>query len=218
MPLSVIGAGLGRTGTLSLKEALEQLGFGPCYHGLGSDRSTLERILGVINRPQIDWEKAYAGYLSAVDVPTYWVYRELAQRYPTASVILTVRDPNDWFESTLALGRSFEAVELSEESLLLRRSLRAKMLSGTFGAAVALLARSDDRATTIAAYEQHIAEVRASIPASRLLVFDVRDGWEPLCEFLHAPIPDTPFPRLNSRAKLPSLLQQFYGRELVPEV
>jgi Sulfotransferase domain len=217
MPLSVIGAGLGRTGTLSLKKALEELGFGPCYHGLDSDRNTVEAILEAINRPQVDWEHVFAGYRAAVDIPTYWVYRELAQCYPTAHVILTVRDPNDWLESTLALSHSLKKVVLSEESLLLRQSLRAKMLSGAFGAAVEIMARRDDRSSRIAAYEQHVAEVRASIPQSRLLVFDVKEGWEPLCGFLRVPAPDTAFPRVNSRANLPSLLDQFYGREPAPE-
>ncbi len=213
MPLSVIGAGLGRTGTLSLKKALEQLGWGPCYHGLGTDRSAVERILSLVNRPQIDWEAVFYGYRAAVDVPTYWVYPELAQRYPAAQFILTVRDPDEWFESAQALGRSFASITLAKESLLLRKSLRAKMLSGAFGASAALMARCDDRRSVIAAYERHIAEVRACIPESRLLVFNVMEGWQPLCGFLRVPIPDTPFPHLNSRPEMPSVLRQFYNEE-----
>ena len=211
MPLSIIGAGLGRTGTLSLKSALEQIGFEPCFHGLDGSRQVLEQVMGAVNRAAPDWDGVFEGYRAAVDVPTYWIYRQLADRYPAAKVILTVRDPQDWFESTQALGRSFESVTFAGESLVLRTSLRDKMLSGVFGGAVAQMARFEDRDSRIAAYEQHNAEVRSSIPAQRLLVFDVKEGWAPLCDFLHVPIPAVPFPRLNSRALLPSLLQRLYA-------
>jgi Sulfotransferase domain len=213
MPLSIIGAGLGRTGTLSLKTALEQLGLKPCFHGLDGDRHALERVMGAVNRDPIAWDEVFQGYRAAVDVPTYWAYRELAEKYPAAKVILTVREPDAWFESTQALGRSFESVTFAAESLALRKSLRAKMLSGTFGAAVAQMARCEDRESRIAAYELHNAQVRESIPPDRLLVFDVREGWAPLCGFLGVPIPSTAFPRLNSRSVLPSLLQRVYGED-----
>jgi hypothetical protein len=210
MPLSIIGAGLGRTGTLSLKAALEQLGIEPCFHGLDGSRQVLERVMGAVNRASPDWDEVFAGYRAAVDVPTYWVYRQLAGKYPAAKVILTVRDPQAWFESTQALGRSFESVAFAAESLALRTSLRDQMLSGAFGGAVAQMARLADRDSRIAAYEQHKAEVCSFIPAERLLVFDVKEGWPPLCEFLREPIPAVAFPRLNSRTLLPSLLRRLY--------
>ena len=211
MPLTVIGAGLGRTGTLSLKRAIEQLGFGPCFHGLDSSRLSVEKILRAVNHPPVDWDEVFNGYQAAVDVPTYWLYRELAERYPAARVILTVRDPNAWFDSMAALGHSLESVALTEESLALRKDLREKMLAGMFGGPIAQIAQSRDRDSRIAAYERHNAEVRRSIPQDRLLVFDVKQGWAPLCDFLSTPIPDTAFPRANARTELPLLLQHFYG-------
>jgi hypothetical protein len=213
MSLSLIGAGLGRTGTLSLKSALEQLGFAPCFHGLDASRNDLEQLLGAVNRTPIDWTRVFSGYRAAVDVPAYWIYRELAQQHPAAKVILTVREPQSWYESTRALVHSHGAMALGPQALALRQGLREKILAGAFGTAVAQMARHEDRDSRIAAFERHNAEVRSLIPADRLLVFDVRQGWEPLCEFLAVPLPDTPFPRLNSRGELPSLLQRMYGDE-----
>ena len=213
MSLSIIGAGLGRTGTLSLKSALEQLGFEPCFHGLNGSRQVLEQVMGAVNSAAPDWDEVFRGYRAAVDVPTYWVYRELARKYPAAKVILTVRDRDAWLESTQALVHSFESVTFAPEARALRTGLREKMLSGAFGGAVAQMTRARDDDSRIAAYEQHNAEVRGCIPADRLLVFDVKEGWLPLCKFLGVPVPVTPFPRLNSRAMLPSLLQRLYGEE-----
>jgi hypothetical protein len=149
-----------------------------------------------------------------VDVPACWIYRELALEYPAAKIILTIRESSDWFDSMQFLQRSLAAMPLSGSSLTLRQNLRKKMSSGVFGTPIAQMIGSRDRDSTIAAYELHNAEVRQSIPADRLLVFDVREGWRPLCRFLNVPIPDTPFPRFNSRAALPALLRCFYA---IPE-
>jgi len=212
MSLSIIGAGLGRTGTLSLKSALEQLGFEPCFHGLNGSRQVLEQVMGLSIAPR-RLGRGLQGLPGGRRCTHVLVYRELARKYPAAKVILTVRDRDAWLESTQALVHSFESVTFARKRGRCGPACGKKMLSGAFGGAVAQMTRARDDDSRIAAYEQHNAEVRGCIPADRLLVFDVKEGWLPLCEFLGVPVPATPFPRLNSRATLPSLLQRLYGEE-----
>ena len=104
MPLSVIGAGFGRTGTMSLKLALDQLGFGPCYHMtevFKNPKASGYWEAAADGKP-IDWEEVFAGYRSTVDWPGATFYKQLADAYPEAKVILTERDAEAWFESTQA--------------------------------------------------------------------------------------------------------------------
>lgn len=189
--LAVIGAGFGRTGTLSLKLALEQLGFGPCCHG--SDARHLRQGSDfwqrVFNREPIDWDEFFRGYRSTVDSPSCRFYLELAAAYPTAKVVLTVREPGAWFES-------YQDTVLP----MIASTQGGKHYAFLFGD------RPPERAAMIEAYEQHNAEVRRSIPADRLLVFDVAQGWAPLCRFLDVPVPAAPFPRSNPREDFPLLL------------
>lgn len=192
MPLKVIGAGLGRTGTVSLKLALEELGFGPCYH-------MTELLMHQDHAPgwvraadgHPDWERVFAGYASTVDYPGCTFWRQLAQLYPTAKVLLSVRDPDQWFEST-------QATIFSDASTA---TLQASPLREFFEKTVwrAFQDRVHDRKFMVELFRQHNAEVERLIPRERLLVYNVSQGWEPLCSFLGAPVPDQPFPRANSR-------------------
>src|SRR5262245_50709202 len=99
--LRVIGAGFGRTGTLSLKAALEQLGFNPCYHMVEvlSHPDHIARWRAIGEGQAAEWEALFAGYQAAVDVPASEYYAQLMQAYPEAKVVLTVRDPEQWYES-----------------------------------------------------------------------------------------------------------------------
>jgi len=199
VPLQIIGAGLGRTGTLSLKVALEQLGFSPCYHmvevwaNFPSIAGWLEAANG---RP--DWERIFAGFQASVDYPGCHFWRELTAAYPKAKVLLTVRDPAEWFESTHATVFSPQMRERAGGSPA--KEFLEKTVWGDFGAGI------DDRDYMVAAFERHTAEVRRTIPKDRLLVFEVAQGWKPLCEFLDVPIPSVPFPRLNARAEIAAML------------
>lgn len=209
MALQVIGAGFGRTGTLSLKAALETLGFGPCYHMvelLAQPERVRHWEAAERGRP-VEWDALFRGYRAAVDFPAYRQYRVLAEHYPRAKVILTVRDPEAWYRSVLSttyraspppLRTALFALKLPF-SPRLRRLLRAlnlargiwrKDFGGRFG--------YKDEA--LKAYRAHLEEVQRTIPAERLLVYDVREGWGPLCSFLEVPVPDVPFPHLNDRA------------------
>jgi hypothetical protein len=199
MPLKVIGAGYGRTGTLSLKLALEQLGLGPCFH-MSEAISNPACIPGWVEaangRP--NWDALLGGYASTVDHPSCVFYRELAAAYPDAKVVLTVRDPNDWFDSTQATVFSPQMRGRVADPLF--KEFLTKTVWGVFGAGI------DDRDFMVAEFERHTAEVKRAIPAERLLVFEVAQGWEPLCEFLGAPAPAEPFPRVNSRAEMQAML------------
>ncbi|MBO3750432.1 sulfotransferase family protein [Streptosporangiaceae bacterium NEAU-GS5] len=207
--MRVIGAGFGRTGTLSLRTALERLGFGPCYHMQevmnkpGQLRPWLRAAKG---RP--DWDSILSGYESCVDWPTAAYWKELADHYPEAKVILTSRDPEKWVASMQA---TILARRASRESLRGRMSVRLSALLGTdlavFNEMTDLVTnqrvfdgRMADPEHMMKVFDAHLAEVRAAIPADRLLDFQVAQGWEPLCAFLEVPVPDEPFPNVNDGA------------------
>jgi hypothetical protein len=192
MPLDIIGAGLGRTGTLSLKLALEQIGFGPCYH--------MVEVFSNPARPddwikaadgQLEWETLFEGYAATVDYPGCVFWRELAERYPAAKVILTVRDPVEWFESTQSTIFSRRNVDRLAASPISR--FFDKTVKRDYGD------RLHDRDFMVDQFRRHNAAVEREIPAERLLVYEVSQGWEPLCAFLGVAVPGTPFPRANSR-------------------
>jgi hypothetical protein len=194
MPLTVIGAGLGRTGTVSLKLALEQLGFGPCYHMTElfmNQHHAPGWVRAADGHPH--WEGVFAGYTATVDYPGCTFWRELAELYPSAKVLLSVRDPDQWFEST-------QATIFDDAS---STTLNASPLREFFEKTVwrDLGDRIHDRTFMVELFRRHNAEVQRTIPPERLLVYNVTQGWEPLCRFLDVPIPDDPFPRANTRVE-----------------
>lgn len=192
MPLDVIGAGLGRTGTLSLKLALEHIGFGPCYHMVevfSSPARSQEWVKAADG--QLEWEALFEGYAATVDYPGCVFWRELTAHYPHAKVILTVRDAGEWFESTQTTIFSRRNVERIAASPI--RTFFEKTVQRDYGD------RLHDREFMIEQFMRHNAEVERAIPKDRLLVYEVSQGWEPLCGFLDIPVPDAPFPRANSR-------------------
>ncbi len=194
--LAVIGAGFGRTGTLSLKHALEALGFGPCYHmaevATHPDHVDLWRRAW---RGEDDWPEMFADYQAAVDWPAAAFWRRLMDYYPDAKVVLSLRDAESWFKSaTDTIFRSMREGLASEDPVLHERLLMAKeiIVDGTFDGDLT------DRDAAIAAYEANVAAVRATVPASRLVEVHAKDGWPPLCAGLGVPTPDGPYPRVNT--------------------
>lgn len=192
MTLSVIGAGFGRTGTESMKRALEQLGLGPCHHMYEVMANPGQKAIwrSIAKGDDRDWDEAFAGYHSAVDWPSAFFWRELAEYYPDAKILLTVRSSESWYasmEKTIfkTLGESSE-----------RDSVGIKLIAErVFGG------RLDDRDHAVSIYEKNIADVQAAFGSDRLLTYNLGDGWESLCRFLDVPVPDTPFPRTNSAAE-----------------
>ena len=212
MPIKIIGAGFGRTGTLSVHTALEQLGL-PCYHMFEvienpANKSHLAFWRKVANSPegsQQDWEQVFGNYQATVDNPGCCVWRELMAAYPDAKVLLTVhpRGPDAWYESTYStiyfterlwqfkllklltpFGRNFGDMA---QKLIWQRSHRGSMAG---------------REAAIAHYQQHIEEVKAAVPPEKLLVFSVDQGWGPLCDFLGKPVPEGAFPNVNDRREI----------------
>jgi len=203
--LAVIGAGFGRTGTLSLKAALEQLGFGPCHHmaEIFADPEQLTLWQAAARGDQVDWDEVLDGYRATVDWPSAYFWRELAAAYPTAKVVLSTRDPDSWyasFENTIL--RVVNAVDrIADPHIRATTEMGGRLVGeGVFGG------RADDPEHAKAVYRAHHDEVREAIGAERLLTFDVRDGWQPLCEFLEVPAPQTPFPNLNDAEQFKALV------------
>ena len=211
--MRVIGAGFGRTGTTSLKSALETLGFAPCYHmtEVFANPRDAEVWRAAWRGEPVDWDAMLGPYEAAVDWPACTFYAELMERYPEAKVLLSVRDPERWYESTRTtiyeLGRviaasrtarvAFGLVSLLTFGGFARTGAGEEIIwNGTFDG------RFEDRAHAIGVLERQNEEVRRRVPPERLLVYEVKEGWGPLCEFLGVPEPDEPFPRLNDAAEM----------------
>ncbi len=201
--MQVIGAGFGRTGTLSLKRALEDLGFGPAYHMQEAMQrpAHVRQWLDYAETGTADWDELFAKFSSGVDYPVCCVWEELVSHYPDSKVVLTVRDPQRWWQSTMSTVYGFRTA-------FAPWFLRAVPTAGRFVDMVERLVwtglfdgRFDDRDHAIGVFNRHNEHVRATCPPERLLVFEVADGWEPLCEFLDVPVPDKPFPHLNDTAE-----------------
>ena len=196
MTISVIGAGYGRTGTLSLKSALETLGYNKCHHMIEviNNPGEPERWLQAIDEKNVNWESLLEGYEATVDWPACHFYKELADYYPKAKVLLSIRDPLAWFESMSAttLGVIRKRMQTSDAG-------QPKNLGTELVVKAAFGGEIDDAEHAIAMFNEHTKEVVAAIDPDRLLIFDVREGWEPLCQFLDKPVPDAAFPRVNSR-------------------
>jgi hypothetical protein len=195
--LQVIGAGFGRTGTLSMRAALAILGLGPVHH-----------MFEVVKNPEqsVDWLRALddssvlrdllANYRSAVDWPTCHFWRQLMDMYPDAKVILTHRDPKAWYKSihnTIYRLLTAKTSDMPSDQVKMARRI---VMDDTFDG------RLGEEDYAIEVFEKHNALVKATVPAERLLVFDVREGWQPLCDFLDVPVPDEPFPKTNSTEEL----------------
>lgn len=202
--MKIVGVGVGRTGTLSLKAALERLGFGPCFHGRHvldhPDRLPLWRAAAA-GEP-VDWGALFAGYSSTVDWPGAALWRPLASAFPAAKVILTVRDAESWYDSVYRTifrmfgygppdARVAEARRIVPGLDVFTAFHRQMIWDGFFAG------RFADREYAMLVYEEHNAAVIREVPADRLLVITPDAGWEPLCEFLRVPVPDEPYPHLN---------------------
>ncbi len=189
MDLKVIGAGFGRTGTSSLKQALTQLGIGEVYHMFELYKRPEHGKLWCMEQPP--WDEIFRGYGAALDWPTAYFYAELARLNPEAKVVLTVRDAENWYDSAHATiwQRHVTRVAQGESRIMSDVIVWDRTFNGRFG----------DRDYAIGVYNRHIAEVRRTIDKDRLLEYNVGDGWGPLCDFLGLPVPDTPFPNINTR-------------------
>ncbi len=196
MTLRVIGAGFGRTGTLSLKRALETLRYTKCYHmaEVAENPSHVE-LWRAAWRGEDPWSELFQGYAAAVDWPTAAFWPRLMRVYPDAKIVLTVRDADAWFASARrTIFQSMEEGLASDRRDLRERLVMAEeiIVDGTFGGDLA------DRDHAVAVYEANVARVRRDVPPDRLVLFDGNDGWAPLCEALGVETPGVPYPRINT--------------------
>lgn len=214
MTIKIIGAGYGRTGTMSTQHALNLLGF-PCYHMVEvmKNKGHLDFWLKVArsaDSEQHEWNPIFNGYSAVIDNPASCVWRELHEHYPDAKVLLTLhpKGADAWYESTIDTiyftenKWQFKVVEFftpfgrkigeMSNKLVWRRAHKDTM---------------PDRAAAVAEYQNRIEEVKAAIPAEQLLIFTVDMGWEPLCEFLGVDVPQKSFPNVNDRAQMKKTLQ-----------
>ncbi len=203
MGLKVIGAGFGRTGTKSLQEALQMLGFAPCHH-----------MVEVIMHPEqasfwdraaqgerMEWDELFSGYEASCDWPSCTFYKELADYYPDAKVILSLRDSKSWYKSVAST--IMQSMKRPEDG-------GRRGLPGIFGPLLIgekTFGNDFSEENMIAVYERHNAEVRRVIPPNRLLVFEAKQGWEPLCKFLGVPAPSAPYPNTNTTEEFQARLK-----------
>ncbi|MCL7453243.1 MAG: sulfotransferase family protein [Anaerolineae bacterium] len=198
--LEVIGAGLGRTGTHSLAQALEILGFGPCYTILDVNRNPghFDLWTAAVAGEAVDWQKLYHNYRSAVEWPTVAFLPSILAQYPSAKVVLTLRDADSWYES--ASVTIFPALESTAKhpdpqqrarSTLKRRLILQDVFGGKYW----------DKEHALSVYKNHNRSVIDLVPGERLLQYSITEGWEPLCRFLAVDIPGQVFPHRNERAE-----------------
>lgn len=212
MSLKIIGAGIGRTGTHSLKLALEELGFGPCYH--------MEEL--IVHHPEnikywidakagkpTNWDKVFDGFQSAVDLPTFFFYKELMNAYPNAKVILTMRNPESWYKSfgdTIIHNSNPSIGQIISMSFRLPFNKKLRQQLNVFKWAGGYLKEFfpkgfKDKDAALKFFNDWNREVLATVPKEKLLVYDVKEGWEPLCRFLGVAVPSKPFPHSNTTAE-----------------
>jgi hypothetical protein len=216
MSLKIIGAGFGRTGTMSTYAALNQLGL-RCYHMFEvienkANKGHLEFWNDVANAPAgapHDWNRVFAGYEAAVDNPAVCVWRELLAAYPDAKVLLTLhpKGAEAWYESTI--DTIYFSMSSWQFHLLAWFTPFARKMRNMCNKLIWQRAHQGtmaERARALAFYAEHVERVKASVPAEKLLIYSVDQGWEPLCRFLGVPVPAAPFPNINDRAAIKKII------------
>lgn len=200
--LEVIGAGFGRTGTVSLKKALEILGYDPCYHmhDLMTTYGHVSFWIRLANGDKVNFKDIFEkkGYKASVDTPCSSFWREQLEQYPGAKVVLTVRDPEKWFKSWN--DTIYSVISDSPNGTLLANIALLFLNMRPFHKLVIekrIFKGSYSKENTIKCFNEHNEQVKKECPKDKLLVFEVSQGWEPLCKFLGKPVPDVPFPHLN---------------------
>jgi len=193
--MKIIGAGFGRTGTLSIKHALEELGFGPCYHM----KTALTRPwhipfwMKAERKSPRQWRRFFRHYNATVDWPASEFYEDLINIWPDAKVLLTIRDPESWYDSSRETIYRIQTYFPWWFPKLFVRLQEKHIWQGRFKG------QFEDKKFAIDNFINHIEEVKKIVPSEKLLVYDIRQGWEPLCRFLEVPVPQKPFPDLHDK-------------------
>ena len=218
MALKIIGAGFGRTGTLSMKAALERLGYVKCHHMVevfaSANQMRMWDEIGQGATP--DWDAVFNGFQAAVDFPSASYWREIADHYPDAKVILTTRSFESWYKSASETIYAVSANMPGWMKAIVPRARRiSRMIEHTVWAHV-FHGRFDDYEHARKVFEEHEAAVKAAFPPERLLVFEPKQGWEPLCAFLGKDVPGEPFTHVNDTAEFKKRVSQMKLMQAVP--
>jgi len=208
--MQIIGAGFGRTGTTSMKKALEMLGFGPCYHMKEVFPNPGHAIQwnAAYEGEKVDFRKTLKGYKATVDWPACDFYKELMVQFPDAKVILNTRNPDTWYKSADSTVYTISKVQPRYFGALLQRciignrmdKIREMVNNGIWGKTFDGKFEDEEYAKKV--FLNHIEDVKKHVPEDRLLVFNVSEGWEPLCKFLNVHVPDESFPHLNDSKEI----------------
>ena len=226
MSIKIIGAGMPRTGTNTLKQSLEQLGYKHVYHmkELLVNPDKLHYWKTLDETGDTDWDALYEGYDGTVDFPGYPWYKEHMKRYPDAKVILTVRDFEAWYKSVdstvFRAGPQTPGEKIKMLGKLLfnpriRKVVKCIKWFKKCFFAERLHGKFEDKEFAQKFWDDHLAEVKATVPADKLLIYDVRDGWGPLCTFLGVPEPAEPLPHLNKKENFMAMLPKLMKGEMV---
>ncbi|MEM7639620.1 MAG: sulfotransferase family protein [Pseudomonadota bacterium] len=217
MALKVIGAGFGRTGTLSMKAALEQLGYDKCHHmfEVMPNNAQLDAWHAISQGATPDWDAVFEGFQASVDFPSSGYWRELAAHYPDARIILTTRSFDSWYDSASETIHSLSR-NIPGWMLIIPKVRKIKQM--TYGAVWdrVFAGQFENKEAARKVFEQHEADVKAAFPANRLLVFHPKEGWGPLCAFLDKPVPDTDFPNVNDRATFKKQISMMKRMQMIP--
>jgi Sulfotransferase domain len=202
MSLKIIGAGFPRTGTTTLKKSLEILGFDKTYHfkDLIANPDKLKYWLEIENTGQTDYAQLFDGYMASVDFPGYPYYKLLMEKYPDAKVILTLRDFESWYESNF---NTIWQVQPTNDCLeFMHKTYLVKQFDDNFAS----------KEIAEKKFNAHNNEVNEFVPKEQLLVYEVKNGWEPLCSFLDLPIPDESFPHLNKKENFRAMVEKMLSK------
>ena len=195
MPLRIIGSGYGRTGTMALKIALETLGYGPCYHMLEVSKNPGHDELWreATDQGTADWDSIFANYQACVDWPACSFWKILWKYYPDAKIILSIRNPEDWYQSVNStIYQIMKMPRKTKEEEVHRDMAYHLILERTFNSSFT------NKEYAIDIFNNHIAEVKNKVPDDKLLVYETGAGWEPLCRFLQIPVPNQSYPHVNT--------------------
>ncbi|CAN5195076.1 sulfotransferase family protein [soil metagenome] len=225
MSIKIIGAGLPRTGTNTLKASLEKLGYSKTYHmkELLDHPENLHYWLTLQKTGSTNWDELYNGYQATVDFPAYPWYKEHMNRYPEAKVILTVRPFEKWYTSLHStiwqagpqtIGQKLSMISKLMFNSRLRSVIKCVKFAKSSIFEKHLQGKFADKTFAEEVFNKHIEDVEASVPADKLLVYDVRDGWEPLCRFLNVPQPSEPLPHLNKKENFKEMLAEIMSGKM----
>ncbi len=217
MSIKFIGAGLPRTGTNTLKRALETLGYAKTYHmkELLNNPEKLSYWLSMESSGTMDYDTIYDGFVASVDFPCYPWYKEHMEKYPEAKVILTTRPFDKWYKSLESTIWTAGPQTLPEKLRMMSKLIFDSRLRKVIGCVklakrqifeVSMQNRFGDIDFARKMWEAHHEDVKKHVPAEKLLIYEVKDGWGPLCDFLGVPEPSEPLPHLNKKENFKSML------------